>query len=104
MQALKDLDKRITELKHRKEQLRLRAADTLYRRLEGLLKEDFSPEMVVGLVADTWTESSATNLEHWREQGTLFFRGISPQKDTTAASHSLPFATPTTTPTTDQAL
>ena len=100
MQALKDLDKRIIELKRRKEQLRLRAADTLYRRLEGLLKKDFSPELIIGLVADVWTEASATNREYWQEQGTLFFRGIVLQKDTTAASRPLPAAT---TPATDQA-
>ena len=103
MQALKDLDRRIVELKRRKEQLRLRAADTLYRRLEGLLKEDFSSEMVVGLIADTWNKSSALNREHWQEQGALFFQGIALQKDGTTASHHLSSTIPTTRPATDQA-
>lgn len=73
MDKLNKIDLQIAGLKKKKEQLRLKAADTLYRKLEDQLGESFSPELVLGMVIECGSSSSLQK-DKWQELGATFFR------------------------------
>ncbi len=79
MNKLGLIDLQIFELKKKKEQLKKTAAENLYKKLESMLGEEFSSEMVMGIIAAEWSPASPKQAK-WQEQGATFFRQSSTKK------------------------
>jgi len=86
MDRLQQLEQKIADLKRKKEKLQLKSAEELWRKLSTLLGEEFSPEMVVGLVAHTWENSKAEERKTWRAYGETFFRETSGKRSKKTAT------------------
>jgi hypothetical protein len=91
MKALNSIDQKIAELEQKKKQLRTKAATTLYRKLESLLGENFSLELVTGLVADQTPNATPALHDKWKKIGATFF-------PTTTRKRATKTPAPATTP------
>lgn len=74
MDKIHEINQKILELKKKKEQLRLKAAETFYKRAETLLGDAFSPELALGMLAASWEKRDEKKLEEWQKKASSFFR------------------------------
>ena len=74
MQEIAAINQKIVELKAKKEQLRTKSALLLYRKLEGLLGKEFTPELVLAIVSWSLNAHGKGNQEVWRNLATSFQR------------------------------
>ena len=73
MTDLRIIDQKIVELQNKKLQLEQKMAIELYKKLESLLDEHFTPELVLGIVS-TQLSNLSTQETNWQELGATFFR------------------------------
>ncbi|AIL12603.1 hypothetical protein IM40_02195 [Candidatus Paracaedimonas acanthamoebae] len=64
--------KKIEHLKKKEVELETKEALTLYRRFHKILGEEYSPELVVGLVSHTWENKSSKLKEVWLQKANSF--------------------------------
>ncbi len=81
LKKLNALEQKIVDLQEQKKNLRLRTAHALYKKLEAVFGEQFSPELVMGLVAENYP-ASTDKIKKWQEVGATFFRPSQPKKTT----------------------
>lgn len=62
------IQQKIQTLLNQKKALEQKQAELLFRKLKGLLKEDFHLETLLSLVEDTWTQKTPEQHARWRRQ------------------------------------
>ncbi len=72
MKRLKDLDKKIADLKQKKAEFERKAALQLFKKLKTILGPDFSPEIVVRMITHTWENESSKMKEVWLQKAHSF--------------------------------
>jgi hypothetical protein len=68
MTALLHLDQKITLLQKKRDHLSKMIGLNLLKKIEATLGKDFSPEMVLGLVIETWKQSTPEQHKKWQDQ------------------------------------
>ncbi|OJX14248.1 MAG: hypothetical protein BGO77_02180 [Caedibacter sp. 37-49] len=66
------IKKKIELLEQKKSEMETKEALTLYRKFHKILGEEYSPELVVGLVSHTWENKSSKLKEAWLQKATSF--------------------------------
>jgi hypothetical protein len=66
MKALLTLQGKIEELQRQKEHLIQKEAADLFTQIMDILKEDFSPKLVLNILNDAWKNASPQQLETWK--------------------------------------
>ena len=72
MNRFQHIDDKILKLKKLKGALEVRAGRELYRKAQGILGEDFTPQIVLILLAETWQSASPKQKETWQEKARTF--------------------------------
>lgn len=72
MKKLKDIDKKIEDLKKKKESLEAKAALHLFKKLKTILGDEFSPELVMGMMTHTWENKNPKMKEVWLQKSSTF--------------------------------
>lgn len=72
MNNLNFIKKKIELLEHKKSEIEAKEALTLYRKFHKILGEEYSPDLVVGLVSHTWENKSSKLKEAWLQKATSF--------------------------------
>jgi hypothetical protein len=93
MSDIKGIDQKIADLLRKKDRLRQKAALTLYRKLEGIMGEEFSPQMVLGLMAEQWRQATPLQQQKWRKEGEVLFRTTTAQSTARNQAASQPLTT-----------
>ncbi len=73
MDKIHEINQKITDLKKKKEQLRLKAADAFYKRAERLLGEGFTTDFAFAILEAAWDERDETKMEVWRKKAEASF-------------------------------
>lgn len=63
MSRMQEIDRKIERLKEKKKRLERQQAMFLLKQLQGILKEHFSPELVITLIAEMWTQATPQQKE-----------------------------------------
>ena len=74
MQKLQAINQKITDLQKQRDALERQAAWSLFVSVKEILKEDFDPHLVVGLVKDTWRTRTPQKQEGWKTSARPFRR------------------------------
>jgi len=74
MKSIQEIESKIESLKQKRESLRIKAADMLFKKLEKTLGADFSPELVLGMVSASYKNSSKSQKEDWVKSGSTFLK------------------------------
>lgn len=64
MNRIETLSKKLEDLKRRKQKIKISLSMHLYSEIEKILKEDFSPELALTLIQESWCHSHKTR-EEW---------------------------------------
>lgn len=64
--------KKIEHLKKKEVELETKEALTLYKKFHKILGEEYSPDLVIGLVSHTWKNKSPKLKEAWLQKTTSF--------------------------------
>lgn len=72
MKKLKDIDKKIDALKKKKLELEAKAALDLFKKLKTTLGNEFSPELVMGMIIHTWDNKNPKMKEVWLQKSSTF--------------------------------
>ncbi len=72
MNNINVIRKKIDLLKRKEVELETKEALMLYRKFHKILGEEYSPELVVGLVSHTWENKSSKLKEAWLQKATSF--------------------------------
>lgn len=78
MQSLQHIDAKILKLKKLKGDLEVRLGRELYRKAQGILEEDFTPQIVLSILTETWQSATPKQKKEWQEKARIFpFPGYS---------------------------
>lgn len=72
MKKLKDIDKKIDALKKKKLELESKAALDLFKKLKATLGDEFSSELVIGIVNHAWNNDNPKMKEVWLQKSSTF--------------------------------
>lgn len=72
MHNLNLIKKKIELLEQKKSEMETKEALNLYRKFHKILGDEYSPELVVGLVSHTWENKSSKLKETWLQKATSF--------------------------------
>jgi hypothetical protein len=78
MNRLNAIDDKIAHLKTLKEDLEMHAGRLLYRKINAILGENFTPQLALVILRETWKNASLETKESWQEKANTFpFRCLS---------------------------
>ena len=72
MKSLTNIDKKIEDLKKKKAALETKEALKLFKKLKATLGDEFSPEVVMGMVTHTWNNKNPKMKEVWLQKSSTF--------------------------------
>jgi hypothetical protein len=72
MHKLQQIDDKIIRLKKLKGDIEIRLGRELYRKIHAILGEDFSPQLVLAIMSETWKSATLKQKETWRSQADSF--------------------------------
>ncbi len=72
MKNINVVRKKIEHLKKKEVELETKEALTLYKKFHKILGEEYSPELIVGLVSHKWENKSSKLKETWLQKATSF--------------------------------
>lgn len=72
MNNINVVKKKIEDLKKKEAELETKEALMLYRKFHKILGEEYSPDLVVGLVTHTWENKSQKLKEIWMQKANSF--------------------------------
>lgn len=64
MDIIETLSKKLEDLKRQKKKIKISLSNHLYSEIQKILKEDFSPELALTLIQESWYHSQKTK-EEW---------------------------------------
>lgn len=71
------IENKIHELKQKKERIQTQQALLLMKEAQKILKDEFSPEMTLIILKDSWTNASKTQKAEWTTRAELFLPSTS---------------------------
>lgn len=78
------IDQKIKELQQKKTKLKIREAENLYRAIQKIMGDEFSSEMAIGAIANTFKGVvSSEQKEAWRDAAKPFCKRNSSRKNKT---------------------
>jgi hypothetical protein len=66
------IENKIYELKQKKERIQTQQSLLLMKEVQKILKDEFSPEMALIILKDSWATASKTQKAEWRTRAVLF--------------------------------
>ncbi len=72
MNNINSVRKKIEHLKKKEAELETKEALMLYRKFHKILGEEYSPDLIVGLVSHAWENTSPKLKELWLQKATSF--------------------------------
>ena len=72
MHKLQQIDDKIVRLKKLKEDIEIRLGRELYRKIQAVLGEDFTPQLVLVIMSETWKSATFKQKETWQAQAESF--------------------------------
>ena len=72
MHKLQQIDDKIVRLKKLKEDIEIRLGRELYRKIQAVLGEDFTPQLVLVIMSETWKSATFKQKETWQAQADSF--------------------------------
>ena len=72
MEKIRQLEEKILQLKHHKEQAEIKMARALLKKVHGILGQDCDINLVTCLLQETWTQATPESKEVWREKARPF--------------------------------
>ena len=72
MKSLKTIDQKIEDLKKKKSELETKVALQLYKKLKTTLGEEFSPNIILGMINNTWENATPKMKEVWLQKAEPF--------------------------------
>ena len=73
------IEQKIAELMKKKQMLQQKEAENLYKKISTLLGEQYTPELVLGIITTAWKNKDHRSMEEWKKAGNTF-RGRSIEK------------------------
>lgn len=74
MNKVSELDEKIAKLQKQKESLQKKVSMSLLKGLSSILREDFSPELVLSIVSESWSSANEKTKEAWQEKASTFHK------------------------------
>ena len=71
-EKIRQLEDKILQLKHHKEQAEIKIARALLRKVQAILGQDCDISLVTCLLQDTWTQAIPESKEVWRARANTF--------------------------------
>ena len=68
MSSIEQLDEKIAKLQKQKETLQQKVSINLLKDLSSILGEEFSPELVLSIVSESWSSADEKTKEAWQEE------------------------------------
>lgn len=72
MNNLNLIKKKIELLEQKKSELEAREAFNLYKKFHKILGDEYSPDLILGLVSHSWENKSSKLKEAWLQKATSF--------------------------------
>jgi hypothetical protein len=72
MNKIQGIDEKINRLKNLKLQVETRLARALYRKMQAILKEEFTPQLAAAIVSENWNNTTQEQKEKWRSTACTF--------------------------------
>lgn len=72
MASIEQLDEKIAKLQKQKEILQKKVSMNLLKDLSSILGEEFSPELVLSIVKDSWSSANDKTKEAWQDKASTF--------------------------------
>lgn len=69
---IKQLDQKIQELTHQKNELLRKQADIVFKKAQSILGDNFSPELALTILNDTWQKADNKQKEYWQSTALTF--------------------------------
>lgn len=66
------IEEKIQQLKKKKEKIQIQQALLFMKEAQKIFKEDFSPEMALLVLSETWTSATETQRQEWKKRGHSF--------------------------------
>ena len=66
------IDEKIQALKKKKERIQTQQALFFIKEAQKILKDEFSPQVALLILSETWTQATKTQKEEWRKRGPSF--------------------------------
>ena len=79
-QELQILESKINQLKEKRDLLKRKSAELLLQKCEVLCGKEFSLELILGLLSDTFKDATPEQKEAWIHSGRSFLQTRVPQK------------------------
>jgi len=80
MKNLKTIDQKIEDLKKKKSELETKTALQFYKKLKATLGEEFSPDIVLGMVIHRWENATPKIKEVWLQKAEPFRNSRKPHQ------------------------
>jgi hypothetical protein len=72
MHKLQQIDDKIVRLKKLKGDIEIRLGRELYRKMQVILGEDFTPQLALAIMSETWKSATLKQKETWQAQADSF--------------------------------
>ena len=72
MHKLQQIDDKIVQLKKLKGDIEIRLGRELYRKIQAVLGEDFTPQLALAIMIETWKSATLKQKETWQAQADSF--------------------------------
>ena len=72
MHKLQQIDDKIIRLKKLKGDIEIRLGRELYRKIQAVLGEDFTPQLALAIMIETWKSATLKQKETWQVQANSF--------------------------------
>ena len=77
MESIKTIDQKIEALRIKKKETIKRISQSFFKQANQIIGEEFSPELALTLLQETWSKAPPKQQEEWRQRAKKFPRSQS---------------------------